>query len=155
MGEEENKIITDGKFIEKIWRSPSNSVLFLDSNKLLLKLPDCKNQEKWLTINGKKKPIWNEKFKCWQLPKSWYISLTVSIVKKYNTLYLIYPYRKHRKCAPSCWNSQSDYCECSCLGVNHGSGKPEGNWIEISEAFAVEWREKKYYCSTLKDYSPL
>jgi hypothetical protein len=58
-------------------------------------------------------------------------------------VWVIQPYREMEKCAPACWNAKGDWCECSCLGVNHGAGQP-GGFTVITEYFAFRWSEVEY-----------
>jgi hypothetical protein len=70
---------------------------------------------------------------------AWFGQLIRRSVETYGRAYVIQPLNRSEICAESCWNAQREICECSCLGTNHGAGKPAGSWKEISEAFAINW----------------
>lgn len=91
-------------------------------------------------------PQWKGKFKCWELPKSWFDDLVGKLVRRYGKLYIIQPYRKQEKCASRCMNAEGHECQCSCMGANHGLGGPDGSWFEVSDTFATRWGDQELAC---------
>lgn len=132
----------------EIWKQKETPVLFLKSKKdpLLARFPHGKYDRKWVKGDHRRAPEWLENYKCWKTPKAWLSCLIKRSLEEYGKVYLIQPFQPHQKCAPACWNATGEECQCSCLGKNHGAGKPKGKWYEVSETFAVFWGEKHYGC---------
>jgi len=137
--------------IRKIWKQDKIPVVFRKGKgfKLMVRIPYSKNNALWL--KGKKRiyPVWNKKFKCWDIPKAWFNDLIDQILEKHRKLYIVQPYREQEVCAPACWNAVGHECECSCMGENHGSQGPNGNWMVISETFATRWHDRELACRLL------
>lgn len=140
----------DPKLIE-IWRQKKLPVVFRreKSKPILAKLPYSPDIFLWLRANRRHKPKWNDKYKCWETPASWFDDIIKQVLGRYRQVYVIQLHREQQKCAPACWNAQGFHCECSCMGANHGAGHPGGGWYEVSETFAFEWGAKKYACRFL------
>lgn len=141
--------------LREIWRKASPPIIFRRSNSepLLVRLPYARNNFDWLRADKRRKPDWNDRFKCWEVPVAWYDWLAKRLVDRYAATYLVQLYREQQKCAPSCWDAQGLHCECSCMGANHGSGCPSGRWHEISDTFAFEWGPRRYACRLLTSQS--
>lgn len=135
----------DARLVE-IWRKANPPVIFKrkSGEPLLVRLPYDSGNFSVIRSDKKHKPKWNEQFKCWETPVAWYDDLARRLLSRFGGVYLIQLYREQQKCAPACWNASGLHCECSCMGANHGSGHPGGNWHEVSETFAFEWGDKKY-----------
>jgi hypothetical protein len=140
------------KTIDAVWRQALIPAIYRPptKGKVLIKLPYSKGNWSWLSHNGKKKPVWLEKFKCWEVPRSWFSPLVEQTLKKYGKLYIIQPYRIQEKCASACWNAEKHECQCSCMGAHHGAGTPDGRWFEVSDTFATTWREQELACRLLE-----
>ena len=113
---------------------------------ILLRLPYAENNYDWLRDDHQRKPKWDSKFKCWEVPNTWLDDLIRRTLKRFGRVYVIQPYKEQQKCAPACWNATGFECECSCMGENHGSGSPNGKWYVVSETCAVQWGPRKYAC---------
>lgn len=113
--------------------------------KIRLRLPYSSDNRQWLKSIGRSHPDWNEYGKYWEIPKSWFNDFVDSALKKFGALYVIQPYRERQTCARACMEATGHICECSCMGAHHGSGF-EGRWFEISEAFAVQWGDRRLAC---------
>lgn len=114
------------------------------SKPVLVKLPYSSNNLTWLRGNQRRKPERNGQFKCWETPQAWFdydIKLTLA---KFGRVHVVQLHREQQKCASVCWNAEGFHCECSCMGANHGSGQPGGNWHEVSDTFAFSWGQKTY-----------
>jgi len=100
-----------------------------------------------LFLKGDKKlqPDWIKDKGYWETPHTWFNDLVNRLLRKFGKLYIIQPLREQEKCAPACLNAQGHICQCSCLGANHGAGN-DGSWFEVSETFAVRWKEVSYAC---------
>lgn len=134
--------------LREIWSQKTVPVIYRQgkSKPILLRLPYAVDNYDWLRGDRQRKPKWDQKFRCWEMPNSWFDDLISRILKRFGRIYVIQPYKEHQKCAPACWNATGFECECSCMGENHGSGHPGGNWHEVSETFAVQWGPRKYAC---------
>jgi hypothetical protein len=150
--------ITEAVFMEKkepglkeIWNQKKIPVVFYKGKKnpLLLRLPFSKDNRFWLKADHRINPIWEEDHKYWIIPKAWFNDFIKRSLARYGNIYLIQSYRPYQKCAPACWNAEGVDCECSCMGENHGTGKPDNKWFVISETCAVSLGENKYSCRLL------
>ena len=144
--------IDDPKLME-IWNQKSIPILFQREQgyPLLVHLPNSGYYQNWLRgrkQRGKKRrnPVWNNQFKCWEVPVAWFEELVKRLLNKYGKVYVIQVYRERNICAPACWNARGSSCVCSCMGVNHGKDYPGGKWYVVSEALAIQWGERKYAC---------
>jgi len=115
-------------------------------NPLLIHLPYALDNRAWIRGNGRIKPKWEPKDKCWETPKAWFHDLVEKSLSRYGKVYIIQPYRKQEKCAPACWNAEGYECQCSCMGENHGSQGTKGRWLVISDTFATRWRTTELAC---------
>ena len=108
----------------------------------------------WLMSFGRRIPRWSEQYKCWTLPAGWFNPLVSGCLHRFGSVYIIQPYREQEKCAPACWHAVGHECECSCMGANHGSGQPDGNWKVVSDAFATRWNEQELACRLITKAQP-
>ena len=134
--------------LTRIWKQKTIPVLFRKGkgHPLLVNLPFSNNNRAWLKQDRRNHPRWNAKFKCWEVPMAWFNDVISETLSRYGKLYIIQPFREQEKCAPACWNAKGHECQCSCMGANHGSQGPNGNWLVITDAFATRWHEKKLAC---------
>ena len=139
--------------LKRIWRQKDIPIVFRRQRPeaILVKLPYSESNYAWLRANHRRRPKWNQQFKCWEVPMSWLDDVVGRTLMKFGKSYLIQQYRKHQKCAPACWNAQGYECECSCMGENHGNGAPSGNWREVSETFAFSYGPREYACRLLQN----
>lgn len=113
---------------------------------LRLQMPFAPDNRSWLRQPGKRHPQWIGSDKQWELPAAWFGSLLDRLVSRFGRVYVVQPYNEQEICAPACWNAQGDICECSCMGVNHGSNDPGGKWKVFDDAFATRWRGTRLAC---------
>jgi hypothetical protein len=138
--------------IGEIWGQQSIPVLLRPQKEppLFVRLPYAVDNRAWLQACGRINPKSARSPKTgkthWEVPMAWFGPLIRRCVTKYGQVYVIQPLNRAEVCAGSCWNAKRDLCECSCLGTNHGGGKPAGNWKEISEAFAIQWSGGELAC---------
>lgn len=133
----------------EIWSQKKIPVLFKRQRPpLLVRLPYANNHTNsdWIRNGRRANPSWSLRFKCWETPVSWFDDLIQRALEKFGRVYVIQLYKEQQKCAPACWNAEGFHCECSCMGANHGSGHPGGNWREITDTFAFSWGPKQYAC---------
>ena len=137
----------DQRLLE-IWSQKTIPVVYRQGRPkpIFLRLPFAESNYDWIRGNHKRKPAWNQRFKCWETPNSWLDYLIHRILKRFGQVYVIQPYKAQQKCAPACWNAKGFECECSCMGENHGSGNPLGDWHVVSDTFAVQWGPREYAC---------
>jgi hypothetical protein len=142
--------------IKKIWRQKQIPVVYLpekskrgNSEPVLLRLPFHENNREWIQNSKSRKPKWNEQQKHWEIPRAWFNEVIERILVRFGHVYVIQSFREQQKCAPACWNAEGFECECSCHGLNHGAGRPEGRWYVVSEACAVQWDERKLHYKLL------
>lgn len=138
--------------IEPIWNQRQTPVIFRrgPGKTLLIRLPFDNNNMDWLRGERRRKPKWNIQYKAWEAPTAWFDDLIEQTLEKYGKAFVIQPFDENQVCAPACWNAQGHHCECSCLGANHGRGKPEGDWIIKSDAFAFRARNGTFSCQLLR-----
>lgn len=134
--------------IEKIWKQTLIPVIYRRGKgyPLLVKLPYKDDNRAWLQNGKRNKPKWISKYKCWEVPKAWFNDIINHSHQRWNSLYIIQPYREQEICARACWEAKGHECQCSCMGENHGSENPEGRWFEVSDTFATKWHDKELSC---------
>ena len=134
--------------ISAIWNQTTIPVVLRKegSNPVQVRLPYAQNNRTWLQAGRRNKPKWLQDKKRWEVPKSWFEDLVRACLDRYQKVYVVQLHQEQQKCAPACWNAKGFHCECSCMGENHGSGQPDGNWHEVSETFAFQWEESMYAC---------
>jgi hypothetical protein len=120
------------------------------SEPLMVKLPYGRDNRSWLQNDHRRKPVWIARFRCWEIPKSWFDDVVERSLQRFDRIYVIQPFRVQEKCAPACWRAQSFECECSCMGANHGSESPAGKWWVISDTFALQWQGRELACRLIK-----
>lgn len=132
----------------RIWKKQKQLPVILRRSKppILIKLPDSNDNQSWLKDAHIRWPWWNTKLECWEVPQTWFDEVITRAARRWGAVYVIQLHREQQKCAPACWNAQGFHCECSCMGENHGSGKPDGKWYEVSDTLALQWGDKKYAC---------
>lgn len=141
--------------LRAVWRQCSIPVLVRPQSHppLFVRLPYSATNRSWLQACGRINPKLVQNAKSgrshWEVPMAWFSPLIRRCIEKYGRVYVIQPVDRSEVCASSCWNAKREICECSCLGTNHGGGRPAGSWKEISEAFAVQWSRGELACQLL------
>lgn len=137
--------------IETIWIQNEIPILYRSPDKgpVYLKLPDGTKGYYYLSAEKRRKPLWVPEYGAWEIPKSWFNYIAERSLDRYQKLYIIQPYREQEKCTPSCWNAKGHICQCSCMGANHGMGRPDRNLIKISDTFKTTWCEQELACRLL------
>ncbi|RIJ23638.1 hypothetical protein D1224_05090 [Henriciella barbarensis] len=138
------------KRVQRIWNQGQIPVLLRRSGKgekPRLRLPYEKppNNRNWLQNGRRSSPSWNQSEKYWEIPKAWFNDTVERALLKFNSIYVIQPYRELEICAPACRNAKGHECQCSCMGANHGQGE-DGTWFDISDAFSVRWNNSEIAC---------
>jgi hypothetical protein len=138
--------------LREIWRQSEIPVVFMQekSKPLLFRLTLTDEDFNWIRGERRRGPLWNDQYNCWETPVAWFDDLIQRGLKKFGKVYVVQAYKEQQKCAPACWGAKGFHCECSCMGVNHGSGHPGGNWREVSDTFAFNWGERQYACRLIK-----
>lgn len=136
----------------RIWKQGSVPVIYRRTGglPLMVRLPYREGNGDWLRNDRRRKPTWNKRFKCWEVPKKWFDDLIHRVLRRFHRVYVIQPFRVQEKCAPACWNARGFECECSCMGANHGSNNPAGRWYIISETLAMLWHERELACRLIE-----
>lgn len=114
---------------------------------LLVRLPYNVLNKSWLGASGRRIPVWDGKQ--WDVPQAWFNALVKRCLETYGRAYVVQPYREQETCAPACWNAEGNECQCSCMGVNHGSQSSEAGWRIVSDAFATRWGDRDLACRLL------
>jgi hypothetical protein len=138
-----------------IWRQPNIPVVFRRERPapLLVKVPFAVGNMDWLRDDQTRKPVWDGKYKAWEIPQAWFDRTIRLCLRRYANCYVVQLLREKQVCAAACWDAQGMHCECSCMGANHGSGQPSGRWYEVDETFAVSWGVQKYAVRLLRSKS--
>lgn len=139
--------------LKKIWEQKQIPIIVRrgGGEKILVRLPYSSNNKVWLKNGRRNEPNWDATKFRWELPNAWFDDTVKRLLKKFRYVYVIQPFRALEKCAPACWNAAGIECECSCMGVNHGSGCSTGRWYEISETCAVKWGALEFHYRLLKE----
>jgi hypothetical protein len=137
--------------LQRIWGQKVVPVVYRRSGSwpLLVRLPYAPDNGSWLRGEERRKPEWDKSHRCWKAPRSWFEKLIKRCLLKFSHVYVIQPYNVQERCAPACWNAVGVTCECSCMGLHHGSGNPDGKWHIVSETCAVRWEGREYSCRLL------
>jgi len=138
--------------LQQIWQQRIVPVVFCEasSGPLFIRLPYARDNRLWLKGEHRNKPKGQPDHNCWMTPRAWFKDIIDRCLSRFGSVYVIQPYRELQKCAPACWNAVGFDCECSCMGMKHGSGHPDGKWYVISETCAVQWGERQYSCRLIK-----
>lgn len=132
--------------LREIWRQSSVPVVFRRArpSPLLVKLPYAADNKSWLRDGQVRKPGWDAEHRAWEIPQAWFEKTVRSCIQRHHQCYVVQLHRERQVCAPACWDAQGLDCECSCMGATHGSGRPDGLWYEVDQAFAVSWGVQRY-----------
>lgn len=148
-------ILTHGQ-LREIWGQRKIPVVFRRGKglRLMVRLPYSTENRDVVKGGHRHDPVWHVRFRCWETPRAWFDDLIERFLQQHGKVYVIQAFREEQKCAPACWNATGHDCECSCMGNNHGSGNPAGCWHVVSDAFAVEWGDRKYACRLMERRTP-
>lgn len=136
--------------IKEVWTQKKTPVIYRDPKKpLMLRLPYRIDNRSLLSTCQRSEPKWNKEKHHWTLTKSAFNKIVTAVLKKFGSIYIIQPYRLQEKCAPACMNAEGFECQCSCMGINHGSGGPNSDWYVVSNAFACKWSDRELACRLL------
>jgi hypothetical protein len=134
-----------------VWRQTSVPVIIRRNKRgqqHRLRIPFAANNRDWLRNGRRISPVWISPKKYWEIPKAWFNDFINRSLKKYGQIWIIQPFREQEVCAPACMNALGHDCQCSCMGMNHGSGN-DGSWFEVNEAFATRWDDEEWACRLL------
>lgn len=134
--------------LRQVWRQSAIPVVLRRPrpDPLLIRLPYAPDNFHWLRNDHRYKPTWNPTYTAWETPIAWFEDVIERILHRYGRVYIIQSYNAQQKCAPACWNAKGAHCECSCMGRNHGKGRPVGQWRAVSDTFAFSWGPRQYAC---------
>ncbi|WP_294292095.1 hypothetical protein [uncultured Sphingomonas sp.] len=104
-----------------------------------LQLPFAEGNRGWLRATGMTNPKWIAADKQWEVPQARFTELVNRCLERFGKVWVVQPHNEQEKCAPACWDAEREECQCSCMGVNHGSRGPAGRWKIISDSFATRW----------------
>ncbi len=141
---------------DRFWRQTRLPVIFQRERPapLLIRLPYAEDNKVWLRNGERNKPSWDKLNGAWEVPQAWFERAIRLSFNRYGACYVIQLYREKEVCAPACWNALGADCECSCMGANHSTGRPNGRWYEISDTFAVLWGVQRYSVRLLTTPNP-
>lgn len=143
--------------LRSVWQQQSVPVVYRrgPGNPILVRLPYAIDNRPWLAALGRREPKWDRETRRWEVPQRWFTPLVRKCLARYGKVHVIQPFFEQQKCAPACWDAHGEECECSCMGVNHGSGHPEGNWKIVSDAFATRWHGRYLSCRLITKNSQM
>jgi len=134
-----------------IWENRIIPVIYRSGTHVEVRLPYREHNRNFIrSIQRRKKITYNPQYKSWNIPKTRFNELVSLLLREFGRVYVIQGYRETEICAPACWNATGHICECSCLGKNHGTRNPGGNWFVVSEALAIQ--DRKYLAYKLLKY---
>ena len=116
-----------------------------DYKELLVRIPYQKGNRAWISKGMRNRIQWSASDRFWIVPRSKFNSLIERILEEYGHVYVIQPHKRMQKCSPACMNAKRHVCECSCMGLNHGSCSDE-NWHVVSDTFAFKWDREEAAC---------
>jgi hypothetical protein len=80
---------------------------------LMVGLPYRDGNKDWLRGDGRRRPRWQARYECWEVPAAWFDDLVRNLLLRFGQAYVVQPYRQMEKCAHACWNAKGFECECS------------------------------------------
>ena len=91
-----------------IWRQKSLPVIYRPGrgDPLLVKLPFRSNNRTWIRGGRQRKPAWNARYECWEVPNAWFEEVVKQALARFGRVYVIQPYKEKEVCAPACWNAR-------------------------------------------------
>ena len=134
--------------LKYVWNQEQIPVVLRRTGKgqrLRVRLPYAEESRQWLQNGRRTSPIWIGSEKYWELPKAWFNEFVERSLGKYCKVYIIQPYREQEKCARACQNATGHECQCSCMGLYHGTGN-DGSWFEVSDTFSTRWGGQQLAC---------
>lgn len=134
-----------------IWRQTAIPVVYRPGDgPLLVKLPFATDNGDWLRNGKRTKPVWQSKFRSWEVRKGWFDDVIRRALLRYRRVYVIQPFREQEKCAPACWNARRFECNCSCMGEHHGEQGDGAGWFVVSEICAVRHGDRVLACRLIE-----
>lgn len=142
--------------LDRFWSQARIPVVFQRQRPapLLVRLPYAADNKVWLRDDQRSKPAWDSDHGAWEVPQAWFERTIRLSFLRYRACYVVQLCRDKEVCGAACWNAVGADCECSCMGANHGSGRPAGRWYEVSETFAVMWGAERYSVRLLNAPDP-
>lgn len=74
-------------------------------------------------------------------------SLILSLAKRYGRVHVV-QFAGQTKCVAACWAAKPETaleCECSCAGVNHGSGRALERTVDQAEELSVSRAHRREF----------
>lgn len=138
--------------LDRFWSQTRVPVVFQRQRPapLLVRLPYAADNKVWLRDGQRNKPAWDRDYGAWEIPQAWFERTIRRSFQRYHAYYVVQLYREKEVCSAACWHAIGADCECSCMGVNHGSGQPAGRWYVVSDTLAVMWGVQRYSVRLLK-----
>lgn len=149
----QSPFLQEKRLLEQLWRQRSVPVLLRrgKGHTLLVRLPYAADNLSWLRTGRRRKLVWCPAPKgYWNLPASWFNDLVERCLSRWGRAYVIQPFCRQEVCAPARWHAEGHECNCSCMGANHGSQSPAGQWLVVSETFAVQWGRRTLACRLIE-----
>lgn len=137
--------------LKYVWEQEGIPVVLRRTGKgqrLRVRLPYSDSNRLWLQNDRRTKPVWITRENYWELPKTWFNDFVNRSLLKYGKVYIIQPYREQEVCAPACQNATGHECQCSCMGLYHGTGSDK-SWFVVSDTFATRWHQQQLACRLL------
>lgn len=114
----------------KIWHQTKVPVLYIqeDNKPILIKMRITVPAYVWLRLHGKINPWYNEKYNCFEVPKSWLHDVSSKIIDRYQVCYIIQSYNDNK---------------------TYGIGE-----YEIQETAILTYKDRKYLCRLIRQKDP-
>jgi hypothetical protein len=116
--------IEDGR----VTTAPSVALVWLPSDgEVVAKIPPQKGNRRWLHESVCiRSPLLEDKR--WYLPRSCLSRLVTAAVDRYGHVVVVRDMKRLSRCAQACLDATGLDCDCSCMGLSHGSSNV-GNWV--------------------------
>lgn len=143
--------MNDRERLNQVWNQGHIPVILRRTGKgqlLRARLPFSSDNRQWLKDGRRLSPAWINKGSYWELPKAWFNDFVNRALERYGQVYIVQPFREQEKCSPACQNAVGHECQCSCMGLYHGSGN-DGSWFEVNDTFSTRWSRQELACRLL------
>ncbi|MGW5440485.1 endonuclease domain-containing protein [Nocardia asteroides] len=112
----------------RVITAPGVALVWLPvEGEVVAKIPPQKGNRRWLHKSVRiRSPILDGDR--WYLPRTCLTRLVVAAVDRYGHVVVARDMTRLARCTQSCLDATGMECDCSCMGLSHGTGD-DGNWV--------------------------
>lgn len=76
---------------------------------------------------------WSKEERRWLMSRQHMMPVVNALLKEWGTVELYREYYETQRCDTRCQRAEGPDCECSCMGLSHGTSAPGGGWMKSFE----------------------